>query len=240
MDIDVRPFVARSGLSFNAPCDEARAASLVAQVASPRARVVDLGCGWGELLLRVCAACEGGKGDGVESYAPYLERARARRRELGLDGRVTFHEGDARAWTEPADVLISVGSGHLWGETARERASAWSKRVRRGGVLVLGEGFYAREPSAEVLGTIGPLPRERDLHEALEGAGYAVVSVERSSPREWDDFEASWRAPFESEEDEGLRAFARERRRGYEEGYRGTLGFAWVVARDQRTGESAK
>ena len=55
--------LAHAGLTFNAPLSEERANALVAALPiSPGHHVLDLGCGWGELLLRILAAHPGDDG----------------------------------------------------------------------------------------------------------------------------------------------------------------------------------
>ena len=52
--------LAHAGLTFNAPLSEERASALVSALPiSPGHHVLDLGCGWGELLLRILAAHPG-------------------------------------------------------------------------------------------------------------------------------------------------------------------------------------
>ena len=46
---------------------------------------------------------------------------------------------------------------------------------------------------------------------------------------EWDDFESRWRQGLELSDDDDARTHAAERRSEYLEGYRGVLGFAWLV-----------
>jgi len=50
-----------------------------------------------------------------------------------------------------------------------------------------------------------------------------------SDPAEWDAFEVGWRSGLERSSDPEAVAFAAERRREYEEGYRDAIGFAWLV-----------
>ncbi|MEU4623455.1 class I SAM-dependent methyltransferase [Actinoplanes sp. NPDC023801] len=80
------------------PLSEQRTERLVAELAarSP-ATVLDLGCGWGELLLRIVGAAPGAIGTGVDLHAPGIERGRAAAEARGLSDRVTLTEGKAEA-----------------------------------------------------------------------------------------------------------------------------------------------
>src|ERR1700722_15415473 len=76
----------------------------------PGLRVADLGCAWGELLMRVVAraarAGSGGaptSGIGVDIDAAALARGREQARQRGLDGQVEFVEADASSWQGTTD-----------------------------------------------------------------------------------------------------------------------------------------
>ena len=93
-DNDLPPRYTR--LAFHGPLSEARADRLVGRLARTRpATVLDLGCGWGELMLRVLAAVPGAVGTGVDLSAADLARGRDNAAARGLDGRVSFIEESA-------------------------------------------------------------------------------------------------------------------------------------------------
>ncbi|GGB85683.1 hypothetical protein N798_17335 [Knoellia flava TL1] len=62
-------------LTFNAPLSDARADALASRLAarSP-SDVLDLGCGWGELLVRVVDRAPGAQGLGVDTDERHLDR----------------------------------------------------------------------------------------------------------------------------------------------------------------------
>jgi len=68
-------------LTFHGPLSEVRAARLVARLTrnSPRT-VLDVGCGWGELILRVLAAAPDATGLGLDTDEGDLARGRANAR----------------------------------------------------------------------------------------------------------------------------------------------------------------
>lgn len=136
-------------LSYNSPLSNQRADRLAAALAGTGpGQVLDLGCGWGELLLRVLAAAPRATGIGVDTDARCLARGRANSIERRLDGRVTFVEGGADASQPAADVVICVGASHAFGDTAAA-LHALRRTVRPGGRLLFGEGFWERTPTAE-------------------------------------------------------------------------------------------
>jgi hypothetical protein len=66
-------------LTFHGPLSETRAARLVDRLTRTHpATVLDLGCGWGELLLRTLEAVPGAAGTGIDLGAADLARGRDR------------------------------------------------------------------------------------------------------------------------------------------------------------------
>ena len=78
-------------MRWNTPLSEEHAALLLDRFdLQPRAAVLDLGCGWGELLLRAVAAKAAAIGIGVDIGAAALDRGRERAVARGLAERVSF------------------------------------------------------------------------------------------------------------------------------------------------------
>jgi len=109
-DDDLPPRYTR--LTFHGPLSDARADRLVARLARTRpATVLDLGCGWGELMLRVLAEVPGAIGTGVDPSPADLARGRAGAAARGLAHRVSFLEESAVGTTRgTADLVLCVGS----------------------------------------------------------------------------------------------------------------------------------
>ena len=63
--------------------------------------ILDLGCGWGELLTRAVSASPGSSGVGVDRDADLLGRARIIAERHGLAERIEFAAGDAAGWEQP-------------------------------------------------------------------------------------------------------------------------------------------
>ncbi|KGN28846.1 hypothetical protein N798_17340 [Knoellia flava TL1] len=64
----------------------------------------------------------------------------ARAAGLGLAERVTFENRPAAEVTEPADVVVCIGSSHAFGESVADALPALRRLVRPGGCLVLARG----------------------------------------------------------------------------------------------------
>lgn len=231
-DEDLRPYfdAAASGLTFNSPLGEARAAALLDRIQplSEGSRALDLGCGTGELLLRLCAR-HGIEGDGVDNHAADAEAARRRAGNLGIANRVTIHTTDATTWDRPADIVLNVGASYIWGDTPAPALAALHRLTSPSGTLLFGDAVYETEPDAAVREIFGDLPGLAGLARAATDAGFRVLHAATSTQGEWDDFESDWRAGIERLATPGARAFADRRREQYLGGYRGVLGFAWLI-----------
>src|ERR1017187_10558138 len=97
-------------LTFHGPLSEARAARLVGRLtrANP-ATVLDIGCGWAELMLRILAAAPGATGLGLDTDEGDLARGRDNAKARGLDDRVTFvRESGVGTARGPADLVLCV------------------------------------------------------------------------------------------------------------------------------------
>src|SRR4051794_195321 len=83
-------------LTFNAPLSETRADAIAARLAAGRpGSVLDVGCGWAELLLRVVARAPDATGVGVDTDERVLARGRSAARERGLADRVILRNAPA-------------------------------------------------------------------------------------------------------------------------------------------------
>ena len=222
--------LARAGLTFDAPLSEERAAGLVRRLAvAPGGHVLDLACGWAELLLRLVLAHPATTGTGVDSDRAALDRGRSRAARLGLLDRVDLVEGDATTFADRGDVVVCVGAAQAWGG-AGPALAALREHLQPGGLLLFADGFWAAEPAAAVRERFGDLPAGLAGAAALAAAaGYGVLAADASTPGEWDAFEAARRAGLVRSGLPAALELAEERRRAYEEGYRGSLGYAWLV-----------
>lgn len=202
----------------------------------PGQRIADLGCGWGELLLRaVERAGAGATGIGVDNDGTLLDRGRAEAARRGLD--VTFTEADAASWKGSAERALCIGASHAFGGTS-QAVAALADVVPAGGRLLYGDAFWERDPTRAALDILGegilPLP---DLLEACRSAGWRVIHRSSADEREWDEFESTFRAgqqewlianpghPRAAE----IRDWLDQREREYAGWYRGVAGMAYTV-----------
>ena len=195
---DVQPWQERAvdmpntSLAFNAALSDERAALLLDGLdLPPDGSVLDLGCGWGELLLRAMARAPGARGLGIDRDESALARARATAVARGLDTRVRFEPADLRTYVAaPADVVIAVGIGHVRRQID-ESLDFLHRHVRPGGSCLFADGFWRATPTADQRAQLGP---HRDLVTldalvaAAAGGGFVVEEVHEASDAEMDHF----------------------------------------------------
>ncbi|GGS99855.1 SAM-dependent methyltransferase [Streptomyces tanashiensis] len=237
-------------LVFHGPLSEARATRMIERLAATApADVLDIGCGWGELLLRVLEAAPDAKGAGIDINAEDLARGRALAEERGLADRVTFVEESALGTDRgPVDAILCLGSSQALCDPDLPHDPAVALRelrrlVRPGGRVVLGEGFWERTPTETELAGMWPGAHTGEHHSlgalvdlAIE-AGFRPAWIETASTDEWEEFESGYRYDTEvwlaAHPDHPLADETRERvdrqRSSWLNGYRRALGIAYLT-----------
>ncbi|MFC4337749.1 SAM-dependent methyltransferase [Salininema proteolyticum] len=236
--------IAYAHLTYNSPIAPWRAERLIARLAARRpARILDLGCGWGSLLLGVLAASPEAGAVGVDLDGDLLRRARKAAEAEGLTARVEFAERDASTWDEPADLVLCVGASHIWGDSG-SAVRALRPLVKPGGFLLFGDMVWERTPTDADLSRLwegasrDELPTLAALSESVVDAGFRPLGIETVERGEMDDFESGFLADWEefllrhpdSPKAEHYRRMADEHRRTWLEGHRNLAGFAYLVA----------
>jgi SAM-dependent methyltransferase len=139
--------VRHAAMRWNAPLSAAHASMLLDEFELDRAeRVLDLGCGWGELLLRAVQRNSTLTGIGIDNDTVAIARGSALAAERDLDARVNLVEAAAEAWTESADRVICVGAQHIWDGT-EPALTALGELVAPGGRLLYADGYLEPHPS---------------------------------------------------------------------------------------------
>lgn len=204
--------------------------------------ILDIGCGWGELLQRVTERVPGAKAVGIDSDLELLERGRAGAARRGIGDRLEFVEYQGEDWTEPADLVICIGAAHAFG-TGPEAIAALFKLVKPGGRLLFGDGVWERVPTEAELAAMWPessaadfmlLP---DLVDAAVEIGLRPLRIESVERSEWDDFESEFLADKEvwlqanpgHERAAEIREAADQHRAWWLRGHRGLVGFTYLT-----------
>ncbi|MEV6824329.1 class I SAM-dependent methyltransferase [Amycolatopsis sp. NPDC051102] len=227
----------RTRMRWNTPLSEPHADLLLDRMELAGGHLADLGCGWGELLLRALGRAPDLRGTGIDTDGTGLARGRAAACERGLQERVKWVEADAATWDVPAERAFCIGAAHIFGST-KAALEALTRVVLPSGRLLYGDGFWAAPPTPAAQEIFGPdLLALPDLLDAADAAGWRVLHLSTAGQLEWDDFEstsragwAEWLAAHPADpRAAAVREWLDRRLREYVRGYRGVLGFTYLV-----------
>jgi len=171
-----------------------------------RSRVLDVGCGHAETLLRWNAR-HGVTGVGIDASPYHAARARRRVQERGAAAaiEIVHARGEDFATDERFDVACCLGASWIWkGHEGTLRALRGF--AAPGGAVVAGEPYWKEEPAPEYLTAEG-LRRDEVLELDLcrrvaLGLGLELIWMAGSTDAEWDEYEMRQAAAVD--------AFARE------------------------------
>jgi SAM-dependent methyltransferase len=204
------------------------------------ARVLDLGCGGGEWLLRALTTHAQLRAEGVDISESSLTHARATARDLGVQDRLVLHHEDAAdfAASNPFDLVLSVGATHAFGGLLATLAAA-GKHLAPGGRVLIGDGLWAREPSSEAVEMLGNLTDLPTTVDRVIADGWTPVYGHISTRQELDDYEWAWAGslaswaldhPADPDSSQALAA-ATTHRDEWLRVYRDALGFVCLILR---------
>jgi SAM-dependent methyltransferase len=227
--------IAHTGMAIMNPIPAAKLDEVLALLDLPaRGRVVDLGCGKGDLLGRIAARYDV-NAVGIDRDEKLLAEAPPGIKAIVADIE-TWNRGRAAF-----DLVASVGSP--------AQLSSLAGLVRPGGLVLYGDGYWRREPSDEYLEALGATRDELEdyagtIRRAAE-LGLTPLYAVTASVDDFDRYEWSWslngeRYAREHLDEPGVGEFVewiRAGRRRYAElGGRDTLGFGLFLFRS--AGES--
>lgn len=250
MPPELKPFYL--DLTFMTPLSESRAARLVEFACSNLAgTIIDVGCGWGELLIRILETAPAAKGVGIDLEISSIDHAMALARNRGVDGRISLIAGDVRNnLPRVSQGAICIGASQIWGPPVesnqpldyRSALTGIRNMVDRGSPVIYGEGIWTSNPTPEA---IAPLAGRHDeyvfLPELLDIArscDFSVMQAHQATLDEWDVFEAGYSARYarwlrdnspEHPDACEIRARAEKQSDAYFRGYRGVLGIAYLA-----------
>ncbi|WP_405723717.1 class I SAM-dependent methyltransferase [Streptomyces sp. NBC_01537] len=203
-------------------------------------RILDLGCGGGEWLLRALTEHPQLRAEGVDISEDALRQAREAASSLGVQARLALHHQEAAGFrsAHSFDLVISVGATHAFGGLLPTLAAA-RKHLAPGGRVLIGEGFWEREPSQEAVEMLGDFTDLATTVDRVVADGWTPVHGHVSTRRELDDYEwacwgslASWALdhPADPAGSQVLET-ATTRRTEWLRVYRDTWGFVSLVLR---------
>ncbi len=210
----------------------------------PSARVLDVGCGRAELLIRLVART-GARGVGIDPWQHAIASARAAAAGRVDPSRLELREEsfDASRFADSSvDLAFCVGATHAMGGL-RDTLRTFRRLLVPGGTAIVGEGHWLREPDAEYLAFLDA-KRDDLLDHAgnlalARNEGFDVVRSLVSSTEDFNAYEDRYAANVgrfvaEHPDDPDADAF-RIRIRAWRAAYlrwgRDTMGFALYVLR---------
>jgi SAM-dependent methyltransferase len=240
--------IAHGDLPFHNPISVASIDALLDLLAlAPEDRVLDVGCGPGELLVRI-AERSGAGGLGIDTSEEQIAVARAQAAARAPGAALVFEAGDAGAYEAPEAPFglgACLGSTHALGGLDGTLDSL-AELVGPGGYILVGEGYWEHRPERELLELLGASEDElTELPELLasgEPRDLELVYAATASPREWERYEWAYvfnadRYAAEHPDEPGIelvvdRAAAVRRRRQLAARDGETLGFALALWRN--------
>jgi SAM-dependent methyltransferase len=222
--------IAHTGMAIMNPIPAAKLDEVVALLdLPPRGRVVDLGCGKGDLLARIAQRYDV-DAVGIDRDAQLLAE---------VPPGINVIVADIETWNRGRgafDLVASVGSP--------ARLASLAGLVRAGGLVLYGNGYWRREPSPEYVDALDATRDELADYAGTirsgEELGLTPVYAVTAGVDDFDRYEWSWSLngerfaaahPDETGVGEFLEWIRAGRRRYVELGGRDTLGFGLFLFR---------
>ncbi|MFK8003989.1 MAG: cyclopropane-fatty-acyl-phospholipid synthase family protein [Polyangiales bacterium] len=160
---------------------------------SPESRVLDLGCGRGEILARLAERFESNVvGVDRSEAAIALARRQLQARAPKTDSELMVLDVAEFKPAEPFDLVSWVGGPYV-GENFESTLATLTSWTRHGGYVLVGHGFWDHEPPTDYLDASGIDKGEfggrLDTMTRGREAGLTLLYSSVSSRDEWDAFE---------------------------------------------------
>ncbi|WP_379127009.1 SAM-dependent methyltransferase [Paenibacillus sp. sgz500958] len=248
MDHNQFSAIGHSRQKFNNPMSEAKLVHTLSLLQlKPGARVLEIGAGQGELARRLVHMYDTAV-DAVENSAYAIEEAHKRTSQQSPESRIHFIEEDAGTYLATVengtyDAAICIASTHAL-ESMANTLSLFSKAVRPGGSILIGDGYWKKKPDASYLGALGSEENELRHYDTtvLLGERYGLTPLWSTvaSEDDWDRFEWNYSLSIEQycqdhPDDPSvpeMRENIRNWRRTYLTWGRDTLGFGLFLYRN--------
>ncbi|CAM3120352.1 class I SAM-dependent methyltransferase [Paenibacillus sediminis] len=192
---------------FHNPISEAKINRIIDLIPlHPNDQIIDIGAGKGELPIRFIEKY------GVNAVAIELFEGSIAAGEKNAKGRIPseklqFINQDAKEVINTYlngqfSLGICIGSSHALGGY-EETITALRKAVKKGGYILIGEGYWRKKPSPDYLAALGAEESEMKSHlgtiEAAEALGLTALWSTIASEDDWDEYEWLYSMSIENE-----------------------------------------
>lgn len=158
----------------------------------PESRVIDFGCGYGELLA-LWGENFGISGVGIDIREHACQRARQRIKNAGLTERIeiTCENGAEYSFLDRHyDAAVCTGASFIWGKFSAA-LKVLSTAVHAKGKIVIGEPYWLRdEIPAAYRQQLDDVYSEHELLGQIRAADLELEYLVRASNDDWDRYEA--------------------------------------------------
>ncbi|MDH2364105.1 SAM-dependent methyltransferase [Priestia megaterium] len=205
MDRNQFSAIAHSEHLFSNPISETKINRIIDFLQlEPHAKVLDIGAGKCELLIRLVEKYDI-EATAVELYEGSILEAKKQAQKRISEGKITYIVKDAKQviseYVDHFDVGICVGSSHALG-SLELTLQALKGSVKKGGFILVGEGYWKKKPSQEYLDALGGADESelKKHHENVfmgESMGLVPIWSVVASDDDWDEYEGLYAMSME-------------------------------------------